>query len=74
MYQDNIAGTNAIDIAFGENSIFCIKAFVDSLLQLTGEEQFRNCFDKALLMMVKKRMDVKELVNSSLFFAPAWSE
>ena len=47
---------------------------MDSLLQLTGEEQFRNCFDKAVLMMVKKSMDVKELVNSSLFFAPAWSD
>ena len=47
---------------------------MDSLLQLTGEEQFRNCFDKALLMMVKKGMDVKELVKSSLFFAPAWTE
>ena len=57
---------NAIDYAFKRDSIFCIKAFVDSLLILSdkGESQFRNCFDKALLLMISRGMDVKELVNS----------
>lgn len=32
MYQGDIAGSNAIDAAFEKNSIFCIKAFVSSLL------------------------------------------
>jgi len=37
MYQDNIIGVNAINNAFMKNSIFCIKAFVDSLLLLTED-------------------------------------
>ena len=73
MYQDNIAGSNAIDNAFDQNSIFCIKAFVHSLLHLTGDKQFRNNFDKGLVMMINKDMDVKELVNSYLFYPPIWT-
>lgn len=45
MYQPNISGINAIDHAFQKNSIFCIKAFVDNLLNLKEDHQFRNCFD-----------------------------
>ena len=74
MYQEDISGKNAIDNAFDQNSIFSIKAFVDSLLQLTDEAQFKNCFDKALLLMVNKGMDVKELVNSNLFYPPVWTK
>ena len=59
MYQDDISGINAITIAFKRNSIFCIKAFVDNLLELQNGSQFRNCFDKALLIMINKGMDVK---------------
>ena len=62
MYQEDISGKNAIDIAFEKNSIFSIKLFVDSLLQLTNENQFKNCFDKALLPMIMKGMDVKWLL------------
>lgn len=36
MYQSDIGGYNAIDYAFKRNSIFCIKAFVETLLILTG--------------------------------------
>ena len=64
MYQQDIMGRNAIDYAFKKNAIICIKAFVDSLLQLPEEVQFRNCFDKALLLMIERSMDVKELVAS----------
>ena len=74
MYQEDISGKNAIDIAFEHNSIFCIKAFVDSLLQLTSEKQFRNSFDKALLMMINKGINVCELVTSDLFYPPIWTE
>ena len=74
MYQEDISGLNAITNAFERNSIFCIKAFVDSLLQLTNEAQFRNCFDKALLLMIDKGIDVKELVNSNLFYPPMWTK
>ena len=74
MYQEDIGGKNAIDNAFECNAIFCIKAFVDNLLQLTDEMQFRNCFDKALITMVKKGMDVKELVDSKLFYSPIWED
>ena len=35
MYQDDISGQNVIDYAFKKNAIFCIKAFVDTLLVLT---------------------------------------
>ena len=72
MYQDDISGQNVIDYAFKKNAIFCIKAFVDTLLVLTEEKQFRNCIDKALLMMINRGMDVKELVNSELFYPTIW--
>jgi len=35
--------------------------------------QFRNCFDKALLIMISRGMDVKELVVSQLFYPRLWS-
>lgn len=73
MYQNDIDGINAIDNAFANNSIFCIKAFVDNLLQLTDEMHFRNCFDKALIIMIRKGLDVKDLVNSTLFYPPIWT-
>lgn len=73
MYQEDMSGKNAIDNAFEKNSIFCIKAFVDSLLQLTDEMQFKNCFDKALLLMINKGMDVKELVKSTILYPPLWT-
>jgi hypothetical protein len=69
MYQDDISGDNAIERAFRKNSIFCIQSFVESLLQLSNSEaQFRNCFDKALLMMINRNINVKDLVNSDLFY------
>jgi len=37
MYQHDIVGNNAIDYAFQANAIFCIKAFVESLLILPEE-------------------------------------
>ena len=55
-----------------KNSIFCIKAFVDSLLTLKEDVKFRNCFDQALLLMIKKGIDVKELCNSGLFYPQIW--
>ena len=72
MYQEDLCGVNAIDNAFANNSIFCIKAFVDNLLQLTDEMHFRNCFDKALVIMIRKGLDVKDLVNSNLLYPPIW--
>lgn len=54
MYQSDISGQNVIDYAFKKNAIFCIKAFVDTLLLLSDEESFANCFDKAILMMIGK--------------------
>ena len=74
MYQQDISGNNVIDYAFKKGSIFCIKAFVETLLILTGEVQFRNCFDKALLLMISRGMDVKELVNSELFYPTIWEK
>lgn len=74
MYQADISGSNVIDYAFKRGSIFCIKAFVETLLILTGEEQFRNCFDKAILLMISRGMDVKDLVNSELFYPEIWSK
>ena len=70
MYQKDISGQSVIDYAFDKKAIFCIKAFVETLLILSNEEenQFRNCFDKAILLMIEKGMDVKELVNSELLF------
>lgn len=74
MYQADISGNNVIDYAFKKGSIFCIKAFVETLLILTGEEQFRNCFDKAILLMINRGMDVKDLVNSELFYPEIWTK
>ena len=68
-----MSGRNAIDNAFEKNSIFCIKAFVDSLLQLNDDMHFKNCFDKALLLMINKGMDVKELVKSKILYPPLWT-
>ena len=73
MYQQDISGQNAIDYAFEKNAIFCIKDFVETLL-LTNEVKFRNCFDKALLLMLARGMDVKELVNSQLFYPLIWTK
>ena len=39
---------------------------------LTDDANFRNCFDKALLMMIQKGLDVEELVNSNLFYPRLW--
>ena len=74
MYQRDISGQSVIDYAFEKKAIFCIKAFVETLLILSNDEenQFRNCFDKAILLMIEKGMDVKELVNSELFFPQIW--
>lgn len=72
MYQTDISVFNAIDYAFFNNAIFCIKAFVDTLLILKDEQQFRGCFDKALLLMICRRMDIKDLVQSSLFYPEIW--
>jgi hypothetical protein len=43
-------------------------------MQLTDDSQFRNCFDRAVLLMIVKGMDVKELVNSDLFYPPIWKK
>ena len=74
MYQKDISGQSVIDYAFDKKAIFCIKAFVETLLILSNDEenQFRNCFDKAILLMIEKGMDVKELVNSELLFPQIW--
>lgn len=74
MYQKDISGLSVIDYAFEKKAIFCIKAFVETLLILSNNEenQFRNCFDKAILLMIEKGMDVKELVNSELFYPQIW--
>ena len=73
MYQKDIAGYNAIDHAFKKNSFFCIKAFVEKLLIMSDEGQFNNCFDKAILEMIAKGLDVKDLINSGLFYVPVWT-
>jgi hypothetical protein len=70
MYQVDISGNNAVDIAFQSNSILSIKAFVESIISLTNSNDvsFRNCFDKALIMMINKGMDVKSLVSNDIFY------
>lgn len=72
MYQADISGLNAIDYAFEKNSIYCIKAFVETLLILKDSDQFKNCFDKAILLMINRGMDIKDLVNSTLFYPKIW--
>ena len=75
MYQVDIAGLNAIDYAFKKNAILCIKSFVETLLILdVKQHSFRNCFDKAILMMINRHLDVKELINSELFYPNIWRE
>jgi len=75
MYHEDIMGESAIDKAYMRNSIFCIRAFVVNLLQLQEvQNQFRNCFDKALLLMIDKNLDTKELVSSELFYPSLWTQ
>jgi hypothetical protein len=74
MFQENMVGKNAIDYAFEKNSIFSIKLFVNSLLEMNDKEKFKNCFDKALILMIEKGMDVKELVSSNLMYPPIWTK
>lgn len=74
MYQTDISVLSAIDYAFLKNSIFCIKAFVDTLLLLKDEQPFRGCFDKAVLLMISRNMDIKDLVQSSLFYPQIWQD
>lgn len=45
---------------------------MESLITLTEEVSFRNCFDKALVLMITRGMDVKKLVNSDVFFPKIW--
>ena len=40
MYQKDVSGQNAIDCAFYMNAIFCIRAFVETLLILTDDVTF----------------------------------
>jgi len=47
---------------------------VDNLLQLTEQMTFRNCFDQALIIMIKKNLDVKQLVDSELLYPPLWED
>ena len=73
MFQNDVAGLNAIDYAFKKNAILCIKSFVETLLILDVKQiSFRNCFDKAILMMINRGMEVKELINSELFYPAIW--
>jgi hypothetical protein len=73
MFQNDVAGLNAIDYAFKKNAILCIKSFVETLLILDVKQiSFRNCFDKAILMMINQGMEVKELINSELFYPTIW--
>lgn len=74
MYQEDISGMNAIDHAFEKNSIFSIKLFIDSLLELDDPKKFRNCFDKALVLMIQKGIDVKKLINSQLMYPTVWTK
>ena len=74
MYQKDISGQNAIEVALEMNAIFCIRAFVDTLMILTDDVTFQNCFDKALLLMIMRGMDVKDLVNSELFYVSIWKD
>lgn len=37
MYQKDISGLSVIDYAFDKGAIFCIKAFVETLLLLKDE-------------------------------------
>ena len=74
MFQNDIAGSNPIDIAFKQNSIFCIKAFIDCLLHLTHEISFRNYVDKALLLMISRGLDVKKYINNVILFHPIWEK
>ena len=39
----------------------------------SDEIQFTNCFDKALLLMINKGMDVKELVQSPILYPALWT-
>jgi len=63
-----------VDTAFQSGSIFCIKALVDSVLLLPNELSFRNCFDKAVLRLINKGLDVGDLVVSELFFPTIWKK
>jgi len=51
-----------------------LKAFVESLLKLPNEPSFRNCFNKALLFMIEKGINVQNLVTSELFFPTIWKK
>lgn len=70
MFQTDISGQNSLDKAFQSNSILSIKAFVDSIISLKGSEDmnFGNCFDKALITMIERNMDVKKIVASEVFY------
>ena len=46
---------------------------METLLILDVKQiSFRNCFDKAILMMINRGMEVKELINSELFYPAIW--
>ena len=74
MYQRDIKGRTAIDYAFSKNAIFCVKAFVETLMTLPKNSQFQNCFDKALIKMIEVGLDTKELMNSHMFYPEIWED
>ena len=49
---------NTVDYAFEHRRTFCLKAFVEALLKLPNEPAFRDCFNKALLLMIEKGINV----------------
>ena len=58
MFQNNIEGMNPIDIALEKNAIFSIKAYSDTLLILKDENLFRDCINQAVLLLIKRGIDV----------------
>ena len=72
MFQNDIEGMNPIDIALKKNAIFSIKAYSDTLLILKDENLFRDCIDQAVLLLIKRGIDVNQLLSSYVIYPEIW--
>ena len=71
MFQSDISGQSSIDIAINKTSMFSVKAFAESILKLK-DVGIRNCFEKAIIQLILKGMEVNDICQSNVLYPQIW--
>ena len=53
--------------------MFSVKAFAESILKMK-DVGIRNCFEKAIIQLILKGMDVKEICQSNVLYPQIWTK